>query len=35
MHVLEERKKSLAYDLKLPCIQFGICLEMTTKDDRW
>ena len=28
MHILEEGKKSLAYDLKLSCIQIGICLEI-------
>ena len=28
MHILEERKKSLAYDLKLSGSQTGICLQM-------
>ena len=33
MHILEERKKSLAYDLKLSCRQIGIRLEMKENQD--
>jgi len=28
MHILEEWKKSLAYDLKLSCCQIGVTLKM-------
>ena len=33
MHILEEWKKSLAYDLKLSCSQIGVCLEMTESQE--